>query len=351
MTSRPVSYVYMLSWSLPLLSLFGMLAGGWASFSLAIFSFVILPVADWFIGRAPRLPHHVENESAQYILEAFVPLCLGVLVIGLLTAHSWSALEWVGNGLALGIQGGVGIAASHELGHRRNAWLKELARPMLWTAFYGHFSVEHNRGHHVWVGTPHDPATARRGQSYYSYWLQAVPGTFRGAWRLEAERLMKLRLPEWHWRNEALHGLVASAVLLAGAWCVGGIAGIGLFFAQAIVGISLLEAVNYVEHYGLIREQRADGRFERASAAHCWSGNHRLSNYLLFELQRHADHHVRPTAPFATLGDQAESPMLPASYPTMVLLALAPRYWFRIMEPRLERHYHNIHTQRGALSV
>ena len=351
MTYRPISYVYMLSWLLPLLALTGLLVGGVGSFALPFFAFFILPIADWLVGRAPRLPHHVESESAQYILEAFIPLCLGVLVIGVLCAHTWTPLEWVGNTLALGVQAGVGIAASHELGHRQNTWLKGLSRPMLWVAFFGHYRVDHNRNHHVWVGTPHDVSTARRGQSFYAFWLQAVPGAFRGGWRSEAERLLKLSLPAWHWDNEVLHGLFASTALLGVAWWLGGLAGVALFLIQAVLGISLLQAVDYIEHYGLIRQQRADGKFERATAAHSWSGNHRLSNYLLFELQRHADHHVRPTATFITLGDQAESPMLPASYPTMVLLALVPKLWFRVMEPKLEKHYHNINTQRGALPV
>ncbi len=257
----------------------------------------------------------------------------------------------VGNTLALGVQAGVGLAASHELGHRRNHLLRKLSRVLVWTSGYGHYHVEHNRGHHVWVATPHDPSTARRGQSYYAFWRQAVSGSFRCAWQHESQRLMKMRLPDWHWRNEVLFGATISASLLVAAYYVAGIAGAATFVLQAVLGFSLLEAVQYIEHYGLIREQGADGRFERATAAHSWSSNFRLSNYLMFELQRHADHHVRPGAPFATLGDQAESPMLPGSYPMMIMLALVPVAWFRVMHPRLDRHYHNVVTQRGVLSA
>ncbi|KPC49815.1 alkane 1-monooxygenase [Amantichitinum ursilacus] len=351
MTTRPISVLYMLSWLLPLLALFGMLAGGIASFSLPLFAFVLLPLGDWLVGRAPRLPHHVESSGSQYILEAFVPLCVGVLVIGVLSARHWTALEWVGNTLALGIQAGVGLAASHELGHSPGWLQRKLSRLLVWTSCYGHYHVEHLHGHHVWLGTPHDPCTARRGQTFYRFWRQAVTGSFRCAWQHESQRLMKLRLPDWHWRNEVLLGVTISVGLLAAAYYFAGLAGAMTFIVQAVVGFSLLEAVQYIEHYGLMRAQRADGGFERATAAHSWSSNFRLSNYLMFELQRHADHHVRPGAPFATLGDQAESPMLPGSYPMMILLALVPVAWFRVMHPRLDRHYHNVSTQRGVLSA
>ncbi|GGP26464.1 alkane 1-monooxygenase [Silvimonas amylolytica] len=351
MQVQPRACVYMLAWLFPLLSMWGIETGGAATFALPVFAFVLVPVADLFAGRSPRLPNRDGVALADWIMYAYVPLALLALATGVSGASRWTMLEWVGNTLSLGVTAGVGIVVAHELGHRRSTVLRLLSRLMLWTAAYGHYRVEHNRGHHVWVATPYDPATARRNQPYYAFWWQAVSGTLRGAWAQEAARLMKRQLPGWHWRNEVWQNLAATLLLAVFAWLLGRWAGLGLYAAQAVIGFSLLEAVDYIEHYGLMRHRHADGRFERMTAAHSWSANHTVSNWLLFELQRHADHHVRPLLPFSALGDQAESPMLPASYPTMILLALCPPLWYRVMHPRLDRHYEHLATERGVQAV
>ncbi|GGP20244.1 alkane 1-monooxygenase [Silvimonas iriomotensis] len=331
--------------------MWGIETGGLATFALPVFAFVLVPLADMVAGRSPRLPNRDGVQLADWIMRAYVPLALLALAVGVNAADRWNTLEWFGNGLSLGVTAGVGIVVAHELGHRRAAGLRMLSRLMLGTTAYGHFRVEHNRGHHVWVATPYDPATARRNQTYYAFWWQAVSGTLRGAWAQEAARLMKRQLPGWHWRNEVWQNVAITLLLALAARLLGGWSGLGLFALQAVIGFSLLEAVDYIEHYGLMRHRFADGRFERMTAAHSWSANHTVSNWLLFELQRHADHHVRPLVPFSALGDQAESPMLPASYPTMILLALCPPLWYRVMHPRLDRHYEHLATERGMQAV
>ncbi|WP_283148651.1 alkane 1-monooxygenase [Silvimonas soli] len=351
MLVRPRACVYLMAWLFPLLTLLGMQTGGIGSFVLPLFAFVLVPLADLAIGRAPRLPNRAGNQVADWILQGYVPLCLFTLAFGVMQSAHWSHLEWVGNTLSLGVTAGVGIVAAHELGHRRSVWLRTLSRILLWVSAYGHFRVEHNRGHHVWVATPYDPATARRNQPYYAFWWQAVTGTLRGAWTQEAGRLMKLQLPGWHWKNEVWQNIAGTLTLALLAWLVAGNTGLLVYVVQAVIGFSLLEVVDYIEHYGLVRHRFADGHFERTTAAHSWSTNHLVSNWLLFELQRHADHHMRPLVPFSALGDQAESPMLPASYPTMIMLALCPPLWYRVMHPRLDRHYQNLATERGLAAT
>ena len=209
-------------------------------------------------------------------------------------------------------------------------------------SFYGHFYIEHNRGHHVRVATPEDPASARLGENFYQFWPRTVVGSLRSAWRLEKRRYARKKTHPFHVGNDVLNAWLMSLVLWGAlvAWL-----GVGLLpylVVQAIVGFSLLEVVNYMEHYGMLRQKVGVGerqRYERVDPSHSWNSNNIATNVLLYHLQRHSDHHANPTRRYQTLRDFEESPVLPTGYAGMIVLALVPPVWRRVMDPRVLGHF------------
>ena len=220
--------------------------------------------------------------------------------------------------------GGIfGVTAAHELMHRRGPWPRAGAAFLLSLFSYPHFCIEHVQGHHRNVGTRRDPATARLGESLYAFLPRGVIGGFRGAWRIESRRL----------RNR----LVWQYALLAGLYGIVGYAlggnGILVLAVQAAVAIFLLETLNYVGHYGLVRRVMAPGRYEPVQQQHSWNSSHRVSNWLLFNVGRHSDHHCEPDRGYLSLKHESGAPQLPGGYFAMFVLALFPPLWRRIMDP------------------
>lgn len=310
-----------------------------------LIAFAVVPVLDWLVGRSstPSTPQEIERleKSGVFraILLAYVPLHLGLIAWGawVFSSGELSAAQALGLALSVGIvTGAQGITIGHELGHKRTHLERWGSRLLLLTVCYGHFTIEHNRGHHVRVATPEDPASARFGESFWAFLPRTLAGSWLHAWQLEFERLERERLPRWGWRNEMLWNtgvpLAVAGVLAA----VLGPAGALFFFLQSAMAVLLLEAVNYVEHYGLSRARLADGRYERVALRHAWDAYETLSNCFLVHLQRHADHHVNPGRPYQALQPRAESPKLPAGYPVMVPMALLPPLWFAVMNPRAQ---------------
>jgi alkane 1-monooxygenase len=234
---------------------------------------------------------------------------------------------------------GIAINTAHELGHKRASLERWLSRVALAQSGYGHFFIEHNRGHHVRVATPEDPASARLGESFYAFLPRTVIGSLRSAWHLERIRLERMEKGPWSLRNDIL-GAWAMTVVLYGAL----VAGFGLVVApylliQAVLGFSLLEVVNYLEHYGLLRQKADDGRYERTRAEHSWNSNNVASNVLLYHLQRHSDHHANPIRRYQALRHVEDAPQLPTGYAGMIVLAVIPPVWRRVMDHRVLEHY------------
>jgi alkane 1-monooxygenase len=198
-----------------------------------------------------------------------------------------------------------------------------------------HFAIEHVRGHHARVATDADPASARLGQSLYAFVPRSILRQFLSAWTLESQRLSRTGRRVWSLRNEMLVGLLLQAVWLAGIAALFGPGVMAAFVAVAVIAVVLLETVNYVEHYGLRRALGADGRPEPVRAHHSWNSDHVVSRALLFELPRHTDHHMNGGRPYQTLRSVSGAPQLPAGYPAMVMLALLPPLWSRVMDPRV----------------
>jgi alkane 1-monooxygenase len=323
----------------------GVLAPDVAAWLGVVVIFALLPLLDLVVGNDTVNPTDEESlalgRDAYYraLLLLCVPLQLASVAFGVWAFNHWdlSPLGQLGWVLSVGsVTGSIAINVAHELIHKYSHVDQWAGGVLLASAAYPGFKIEHIRGHHVDIGTPKDNTTARFGQPLYAYLWIAFATNFLKAWRFERERLAALGLPAWHRRNELLWWYGLTLLLGAASYALGGTAGVAFFAAQAVVGIGLLETVNYIEHYGLERKRLADGRYEPVSVRHSWDSSSRLTNFYLFQLQRHADHHKYARRPYQILRHTPEAPQLPAGYSAMILLALVPPLWFRVMNPRAE---------------
>ena len=281
------------------------------------------------------------NSYYPFIVYLFVPLQWLATLFGLWVASTGvlHGIDWLGWALTLGVVNGLGINAAHELGHKRGQLSRTMSMLALIPSCYGHFLVEHNRGHHVKVATPEDPASARLGESFWRFLPRSVLGGLVSAWHLETIKLQRQQHSAWHWRNENLQGWAGSLlVLIAASYLAGWAVGL-LLLGQAVYAFSLLEVINYVEHYGLKRQKLANARYEPCSPVHSWNSNTRYGNLSLYQLQRHSDHHANPTRPYQILRHFDESPQLPTGYFGMLMLAYLPPLWFKLMDKRVMAHY------------
>jgi alkane 1-monooxygenase len=310
-----------------------------------LFLFVLLPAIDFLLGHDPAnvAPADEAAVARSRWFIALTLLAVPVQAVLLAWSAAWfahagfgaaGAVGWL---LAQGVVGGIlAINTAHELIHKDGRLERAAGGLLLASVGYHGFKVEHLRGHHVHVATPADASTARRGQSLWQFLPRALGRNTVAAWRLEAARLRGLGLPAWHRRNELL-GWTALWLALAiafTAWL--GVAGLVFFLVQGLVAAASLEVINYVEHYGLERTQGADGRYERVAPVHSWNSDFALSNLLLFQLQRHSDHHAFPKRRYAVLRHRPEAPQLPGGYAAMFVLAFCPPLWRRVVHPRLD---------------
>jgi alkane 1-monooxygenase len=311
------------------------------------FVFAVMPALDVTVGtdrsnpREEDVPALEADRYYRWVAWLFLPLqYAGFLTSAwLLTRGNLSTTDKVGLTLTVGMVSGIAIANAHELGHKKEAVEKWLAKVVLVQSCYGHFVTEHNRGHHVRVATPEDPASARLGESFWAFWPRTVAGGLRSSWQLEATRLERAghRSP-WTLRNDVLGAWTLTAVLWAAVVAAFGTALVPWLLLQALIGFSLLEVVNYLEHYGLLRQKVGD-RYERTQPRHSWNANNVASNVLLYHLQRHSDHHANPLRRYQSLRHMDEAPQLPSGYAAMILLAIVPPLWRRVMDPRVLAHY------------
>ena len=268
-------------------------------------------------------------------------LIAGWDAFGLLPAPL-TLVDKVGLAVSIGCIGGIGINTAHELGHKKESHERWLSKIALAQVFYGHFYIEHNRGHHVRVATPEDPASSRLGESLYRFWPRTVLGSLRSAWRLEKRRYARRKQHPFRLGNDVLNAWAMSVALWAVLVAAFGIELLPYLVIQAVVGFSLLEVVNYMEHYGMLRQKVGVGerqRYERVLPSHSWNSNNIATNVLLYHLQRHSDHHANPTRRYQTLRDFEESPVLPTGYAGMIVLALVPPVWRRVMDQRVVDHF------------
>jgi alkane 1-monooxygenase len=332
---------FFLVFMLPLMLVLGLERGGIWTIAPLLFSFGLIPVLDAMLSQQRDNPDESEGHRPWFDvpLWAWVPVQLATTsyVLWRCVHGSFSGLEIAGMMVSLGIINGAGgINIAHELMHRKAPLQRALAEILMTTVSYTHFCVEHVLGHHRNVATPDDPASSRLGESLYRFYGRTVLGSLRSAWALERERCRTRAIPTWSLRNRCLRYLLVLAAVYLGVFLVLGPLGLGLFVAQGVVAFSLLEAINYIEHYGLERRRLDSGKRERVRPEHSWNSAHRVSNYYLFNLARHSDHHYLASREYDRLRHHEHAPQMPAGYAGMVLLALLPPLWFRIMNPRVE---------------
>lgn len=315
-----------------------------------ILAFVVIPVLDHVVGADKENPPDraltwLESDRFyRWVTYLYLPgqyLSL-VFACWLWAGGGWvdlTLLDEIGLMATVGIIGGVSISAAHELGHRRARLERRLSKIALAQTCYGHFFVEHNRGHHARVATAEDPASSRFGEGLYRFIPRSVVGGLRSAWELERIRFRRAGTSHWSLRNDVLNAWLLTVVLFATMTVWFGASVLPWLIGQAVIGACMLETVNYLEHYGLRRQRNSDGRYERVRAAHSWNSNTVVANVVLFHLQRHSDHHAHPIRRYQTLRHSDEAPQLPTGYTTMMLLALVPPLWRRVMDWRVLAHY------------
>jgi alkane 1-monooxygenase len=309
--------------------------------------FIAFPILDIVVGLDNTNPpdsvlkYLEQDRYYRWCTYVFIPIQYAGLI---LACYLWSSgdlniVENIGLALTMGVVGGIAINTAHELGHKRASSEKWLSRVALAQTGYGHFFIEHNRGHHVRVATPEDPASSRLGESFWAFLPRTVAGSLRSAWGIECARLDRLGKSHWSLHNDLIGAWAMTVVLFAALAIVFGPVVLPYLLVQAVLGFSLLEVVNYLEHYGLLRRKREDGRYERCLPEHSWNSNNVASNVLLYHLQRHSDHHANPTRRYQALRHVDEAPQLPTGYAGMIVLAWVPPLWRRVMDRRLLEHF------------
>lgn len=315
------------------------------AFFAVIFAFAIIPLTEFLL---PQSHKNLSDEAEQTLLSnrvydamlyLSVPIQWGTIVLfcWLVSANDYSTLQLVGMTLAAGISSGViGINIAHELGHRAKKSEQLMAWSLLLSSLYMHFSVEHNHGHHRYVATPKDPATAKKGQTLYGFWLQSIIGCYVSAWKIQLGLLQKNKQSFFSSANLMLIFQIFQVLLVVSIFAFAGNLAGWLFLGSAFVGIILLETINYIEHYGLSRKEIKPGVYEKVQPNHSWNSDYALGRIMLFELTRHADHHYKASRKYQILKSFENSPHLPAGYPAMMLLSTIPPLWFKVMNPRIQ---------------
>jgi alkane 1-monooxygenase len=309
--------------------------------------FAIIPLLDTLVGTDTSnppdwaVPQLESDRYYRWCTYLYIPLQLAGFLWGahIIADGALSPLSQLGLALTVGTVAGIGINTAHELGHKRDRVERRLSKVALAQSGYGHFYVEHNRGHHANVSTPDDPASARFGEAFWVFLPRTVGGSLRSAWALASGAQRRKGQRVWSPGNDVLNAWALSVVLFAVTIALFGPVVIPYVVIQAVFGFSLLEVVNYIEHYGLLRQRVANGRYERCRPEHSWNSNNIVSNLVLYHLERHSDHHANPTRRYQTLRHLDEAPQLPSGYALMIGLAYVPPLWRRVMDHRVLDHY------------
>lgn len=342
--SRAKKFAFLLVIQMPLQIVAGYFIG-FNYFSLIVV-FIAIPIADQILGHDASNPHPDQVASVAYdrffliMPVLWVPCQIAILVWGAWVIQGEALPLWqkIGLGFSIAVMTGSGIIIAHEFGHRHNAWERTLAKILLASVSYMHFIIEHNLGHHTRVATPEDPSSARQGENFYAFWLRSVGGSYRSAWRLELARLRHKNYSAWGWHNQMLWFALIPFAIGAAFYFFIGVYALVFFVAQSFFAFSMLELINYIEHYGLVRARKSNGEYEPVSVRHSWNANQLLSNLYMIHLERHSDHHHNPTLRYQLLSHREESPQLPGGYGAMFPLALVPPLWFRIIDPLVAKY-------------
>lgn len=335
---------YTLSFTIPAVTLVGTNMGGYFTFLTLGYAFVLLPLMELILNPVET---NFTIEEAEKLKDKFLfSLLLWLHVIfqyavvfnllNLLGATGLNTIETVGIIISSGISmGALGITVAHELIHRKSKFEQFLGKLLLLSVLYLHFFIEHIRGHHKKVGTDEDPASAKFGESFYKFLIRTVSGSYFSAWKLESDRLRSKNINRYSLKNQMIIFTIITAAYLGMIVFLFELKVTGLYVITSIFAFSLLEAVNYIEHYGLERKVNADGKLEKVESFHSWNSNFPISRWVLFELTRHSDHHLNASKKYQVLNNIENSPEHPTGYPGMIFLALVPPLWKKVMDKRV----------------
>ncbi|MBS1617972.1 MAG: alkane 1-monooxygenase [Bacteroidetes bacterium] len=332
-------------------------AGGIWVFFAPVYAFVLIPGLELFMQGSEENYTKAEEEVAKkdpkfdILVWLILPVQYIMMWIFLTRVGNEALPMWERGGmiLAFGISCGVfGINVAHELGHRSTWYEQLMSKLLLLSSLYMHFFIEHNRGHHKNVSTDEDPASSRRGEMIYAFWFRSVTDGWVSAWHLERDRLAKTNTPWYSFRNEMLVYQLVQIALLAVIAIGFGWKVMLAFIVSSTIGFLLLETVNYIEHYGL-RRKKIDGEYyEKVMPVHSWNSNHPVGRLMLFELTRHSDHHYMASRKYQVLRHFDQSPQMPTGYPGMMVLALFPPLWFKVMHAHIDKY--KASTEGAALA-
>ena len=318
---------------------------GWLTHLPAIVFFGLVPFLELFIQpnttnfSKEEEKEEKENKLYTYLLYLTLPIQIGFLIFFFYAIQepNLTTSEIAGRVFGMGIMCGIiGINVGHELGHRNNRFDEFIGEILLLTSLNTHFLPYHNAGHHFNVATPKDAATARKNEVLFIFWIRSHFTSYYQAWQLENKRMSASNRSWFHHQNRMVIYTIATMLVLMSIYFLFGKFVLLAFIAAAVSGIVLLETVNYIEHYGLLRKQNEHGRFERVKRNHSWNSNHQVGQVLLFNLSRHSDHHYNGAKHYQLLKTLPESPQMPTGYPGMMLLALFPPLWFWVMNKKLK---------------
>ncbi|PQA32875.1 alkane 1-monooxygenase [Amnimonas aquatica] len=351
----PKRYLWLLSPALPAIGLAAISAYAVAPKKLRALAWVgpimvhgVIPAVDKMVGDDEANPPESvigrleQDKYYSWIVKGFIPAqyaatFLATWLVG--RRKDMPLSDYLGLTLSIGAINGIAINTGHELSHKHDKMDRFLSMLALAPTGYTHFAVEHPYGHHKRVATPEDPASSRMGESFWKFLPRTVIGGFKSAYKIEKERLARKGKSFWSKENELLQGWALSAGVFGAMAAVGGVRSLPFIAGQAAYGASLLEVINYIEHYGLMRQKDAKGKYERTRPEHSWNSNQLVSNLFLYQLQRHSDHHAHPTRSFQTLRNFEDAPTLPGGYASMLLPAYFPSWWYGLMDRLVIDHY------------
>ena len=335
---------YLAALTIPLTALISITLKGYWSFATPIYAFILLPVLELIFPvdesnlENNKIESTLKNKLFDWLLYLNLPIIFGVLIFGLaqVTIKEIQTYELIGLVVSVGIVLGVnGINVGHELGHRQTTKERFIGKALLLPSLYMHFYIEHNFGHHLNAATKEDPATARYNQSVYSFWFTSTFRQYFSAWRIQNKMLKTNNSTFFSLKNDMFWYLIIEAAYLLLIFLFFGSFGLLFSILSAIVGFTLLETVNYIEHYGLLRLKTKSGRYERVEKIHSWNSNHIIGRIVLYELTRHSDHHYKSSKKYQILDCHNESPQMPFGYPTSMVMSLFPPLWFKVMNKRI----------------
>ena len=337
---------YLFAYSIPFSAFLSVYFLGYFSFGAVFYAFVIIPLLESII-KTPGKIYTEEEKSSRLsnilfdlMLYGNLPIVFGILGYGfyVISLRGLSTMETIGVVLSLGILLATNaINVAHELGHRKTRMEHLMSKALLLPCLYMHFYLEHNFGHHKNVSTPEDPATSKYNQSLYQFWVTSVLKQYRNAWAIQMSMLKKENRSFFSVKNQMLFYLFFQGLYLTFLFYFFGSFGLAIGLIVGIISFLFLETINYIEHYGLLREKTKSGRYERVQTKHSWNSNHLIGRIVLYELTRHSDHHFIASKKYQVLEHKDESPQLPFGYPSCIMLAMLPPLWFHLMNPRVPK--------------